>query len=335
MRIIEVKDPAHSQPWLRLLSSNINPSARIAASYFEYRKLYLGNRMRAQHFAFAGEEGNAICGTGFELIADDDGSSVLTAIDIPSALIWADGVSVEERRGAEAMIVEHIAGLGERYGAAHIEFADPLLDGAPSSLSRWAHERNAAESKKWWQIIDLTKTETALWSDLRKSYKGCINGGRRKLDVRVTRGRDSFDALRRLHFEAAGRNTRSDETWEAQWKTVVDGEAFLATSALDGVIVSASYFQLTRHDCYYGVSAADRSLFKLPLNHAPMWDAIRHAKELGCLRFHLGEQVWEAEGATRKEAAIAEFKRGFGGETVPEIILDVTLKESETLAPIA
>jgi hypothetical protein len=325
MQIIEVKDPAHSQPWLRLLSHNINPSARIAASYFEYRKLYIGDRMRAQHFAFAGDEGNAICGTGFELIADNEGRTVLTAVDIPSALIWADGVSEEERRTAEAMIVEHISGLGERYGAARIQFADPLIDGELSSLSRWAQERNAAESKKWWQIIDLTKPETALWTDISKSYKWRINNGRKKLDVRVTQGRDSFDALRRLHFEAAGGNTRPEETWEAQWKTVADGGAFLTTSAIDGVIVSASYFQLTRHDCYYGVSAADRSLFKLPLNHAPMWEAIRHAKELGCLRFHVGEQVWEADGATRKEAAIAEFKRGFGGETMPEAIMDVTV----------
>jgi hypothetical protein len=171
MRIIEVKDPAHSQPWLRLLSNNINPSARIAASYFEYRKLYLGDRMRAQHFAFAGDEDNAICGTGFELIADDEGRTVLNAVDIPSSLIWADGASMEERRCAEDTLVAHIAGLGERYAAAHIRFADPLIDGSPSSLSRWAQQRNAAESKKWWQIIDLTKPETALWTDISKSYK--------------------------------------------------------------------------------------------------------------------------------------------------------------------
>jgi hypothetical protein len=331
MEIIELDRLDASEPMSRLLADNINPSALLSVASLEYRKAYLGTRFRGRHVAFVDDKGKAICGTIFDLIADDRGEIVLDAATAPSALIWATGTPVIERSIAEDLLIEHIALLGKRYGATRLSFRDQLVDGVASSLSLWAQERNASETGEWWQVIDLAESDVALWAALRKSYKSCVNQGRRKMAVRVSRDRESFDALRRLHFEAAGGATRSSESWDLQWKMLENAEAFLTTAAINGDIVSASFFMTTRYDCYYGVGAADRSHFDKPLNHAPMWEAIRYAKELGCLRFQTGAQVWESDGATRKEAAIAEFKRGFGGVPLPEIVLTLKL-DSESRA---
>ena len=77
-------------------------------------------------------------------------------------------------------------------------------------------------------------------------------------------------------------------------------------------------------------SAADRSLFEKPIGHVVLWDALRHARERGCLRFTTGLQVWnhalpQLAPVTPKEANIAKFKRSFGGKTVPELVIDLAL----------
>jgi hypothetical protein len=328
VRIIEVKEPASDPNWSRLIENHVNPSALVSASYLEYQKAYHAGRLFSQHLAFVEHAGAAICGTAFDVFENGDGTRTLDATYIPSAQIWGAGVPAEERCVAADLLTGHIVDLIPRYDATRLRFADQLLDGVVSPLGLWALERNATESPRWWQTIDLTKTEAALWTDLRRRFKGSINNTRRRVDVGVSRTREAFDGLRALHLKAAGRATRSDESWELQWKAIEEGANFITTASADGIILSASYFLTTKNDCYYGVGASDRNFFELSLSHAPMWAAIVHAKELGCLRFHTGEQVWEADGASHKEAAISDFKRGFGGQTMPELIIDLDLKRS-------
>jgi lipid II:glycine glycyltransferase (peptidoglycan interpeptide bridge formation enzyme) len=66
------------------------------------------------------------------------------------------------------------------------------------------------------------------------------------------------------------------------------------------------------------VSASRRALFGKPISHALVWEALRHAKHLGCRWFETGEQLYPASGPaspTEKQLGISAFKRGFGGST--------------------
>jgi hypothetical protein len=86
------------------------------------------------------------------------------------------------------------------------------------------------------------------------------------------------------------------------------------------------------------VSASDRNLFDKPLGHVTLWQAIRRARARGCARFISGSQVWEHyrahdEPVTRKEASIAEFKRSFGGSTVPEIVVNLKHRPADARRP--
>ena len=307
MRIVEPSDPAFDQLWADLLGNHVNPTAMISESHFEFRKLYLGDRLAGRFRVVVENAGKAVCGSCLDLI---DG--VLDAVAVPSAAI----VTKDVPNAALEALRDWIAAR-----ANPLRFVDQMVMGL-SDLSLWALGKGAKVEPQFMQVIDLTQDEAALWTDMGKSCKTRTNWGLKNLQVEVSRDRAAFDALRRLHLLAAGGSTRSDATWDIQWRMVENDEAFLTTSAMNGEIVSASLFQLSRNDCYYGVSAGDRALFKKPIGHAPLWKAICHAKERGRLRFWTGHQVWEPS-ASHKEATIAEFKRSFGGKTVAECIVDL------------
>jgi hypothetical protein len=159
------------------------------------------------------------------------------------------------------------------------------------------------------QVIDLSKTEEELHADVRKSYKSLINAGNPKISTNFW----WFWWLRTIHYEAAGRNTRRDETWQIQWKQIVDKEAFLIIDDNAG-----GFFIYNNHTCYYGVGASIEGAN----SHALIWEAILHAKELGCKYFEMGEQVFSGE---EKLVNISKFKRGFGGTC--QMRLDLRKKE--------
>lgn len=328
MKVIEPTDPAFEPLWSALLSYHDNPTAFISRSHFEFRAHYLGNKLAERYRAIVEDRGQALCGSCFDLIVEETGQRVLDAVSVPAAIIASKGIDSARYKGAEAMMREQLAGLGARYNANRMIFLDQLVQGGLSPLSLWALSKDASIDVQFMQVIDLERSEDALWSDMSKSCKSRVNWGLKNLTIEVSQDQAAFEHLRRLHILAAGGATRSDETWNIQWRMVKDDEAFLVTAAMGGEVVSASLFQLSADDCYYGVSAADRNLFDKPLGHATLWEAIRHTRNRGRRRFASGRQEWERyrphlPAVSRKEATIAEFKRSFGGKTVPEMVIDL------------
>ncbi|MGK5094798.1 hypothetical protein WDW89_22660 [Deltaproteobacteria bacterium TL4] len=165
----------------------------------------------------------------------------------------------------------------------------------------------------------MTKEE--LFRQVRKSYKSCINWGKKNLKIECldhqTITKDAIEQFHQLHVQAAGRETRSDHSWNAQYEMVKAQEAFVILGWLDGKLETAALFPCSSRYCYYGVSASNRDLFEKPLSHAILWEAILYAKERGCLFFETGSQLFPQQPsvAHTKELNISAFKHGFGGKT--------------------
>jgi hypothetical protein len=338
MNIVEESDTGFGPLWAALLEGHKNPTPAISQSHFDFRRHYLGDRMEGRFQALVAEKGKPLCGSAFEIVRDAAGHRVLDAVAVPSAMIMARDAEPALLKGAEAMMREHISGLLDQYKADRLIFLDQMIGGGLSPLAIWALNKGANVEVQFTQVIDLAKDEAALWSDLGKSCKWRVNWGLKNLAVEVTNDVAAFDHLRRLHLAAAGFATRSAATWDIQREMVQRDEAFLVTAALDGEVVSAALFQCSKDDCYYGVSASDRNLFDKPLGHVTLWQAIRRARARGCARFISGSQVWEHyrahdEPVTRKEASIAEFKRSFGGSTVPEIVVNLKHRPADARRP--
>lgn len=340
MNIIENEHPDFDRLWAKLLRNHDNPTALISQSYFDYRALYLGPSLKRELSFLIVERDLPILGSSFELILTNSDQLELSAMTSPSAVIIAAGTPPSLRLGAETLLRKRLGEVVQEIGVTRLTFVDQLLDGGLSALTHWALTQGASIESQFEQVIDLTIDEQALWRGLSKSCQWGVNWGRKNLVVSVHTDAASIEELRHLHLDAAGFETRSRATWALQGKMIEQEEAFLVVAQLDGVVVSAAYFQLSPADCYYGVAASDRRLFDKPLSHAIIWEAIRYARQRGCRRFTLGTQVWERyrwhmPAPSAKEVNIAKFKRSFGGNSRPEFIvtLAVPLAQSATAEP--
>ena len=204
-----------------------------------------------------------------------------------------------------------------------------FLDGDLTNASKWLLGKGFQPQIQFTQIIDLTKEPLNLHGEIRKSYKSLINKGKRELDIKITEDPLLLSQFHALHRQVSGRETRSHKTWDIQAEMLKQKEAFLVCGFFDKYLLAGDFFIYNEHCCYYGVSASAgreqdiihpevSGQFKFPLNtHALIWRAIMHAKELGCKRLEMGEQLF---CGNEKLVDISMFKRGFGGQTRARLV---------------
>lgn len=195
-------------------------------------------------------------------------------------------------------------------------YRDPLVNGCISLVTKRLLTKGSRIEQFYTQVIDLEKEKAELKKDLRKSFKSLINWGYRELDICVKTGEnikcDDIELFKALHYEEAGKKTRSDESWQKQYDMIKNDDAFLVMAFYEEKLVASGFFTMSSNSCYYGASASRRDLFQKPLFHSVMWEAINHARILGCKWFETGEQRFDG---SEKDLGISLFKAGFGGLT--------------------
>lgn len=175
---------------------------------------------------------------------------------------------------------------------------------------------------------DLRLKEELLWQAIRKSYRSLIKWGKENLSLHTMTAAnfcsDTFDRFKQLHIAAAGRSTRSNESWDVQAKQIRAGEAFLVTATIDGRLVVGLLNLIGGGSAFYAVAASDRNLMaqNKPLSHAPLWISMQHAKGIGLKNFCFGDLAYSDE---EKIIDINSFKRGFCTDVVPKLVLEVKL----------
>jgi len=173
-------------------------------------------------------------------------------------------------------------------GLWYIDWADEGL----TEISRYLLKHGEKPTIRYEQLIHLGSG--TLHQDLRKSYKSLINK-RTPIECDV-------EELHTLHLQEAGRETRSQETWDIQQEMVDQKQAFCLRTEK-----AAALFLYNQEVCYYGVAASQED------SHPIIWSAIQKAKDLGCRWFSMGDQMFTND----KAGSISKFKRGFGGRTLP------------------
>jgi FemAB family protein len=166
--------------------------------------------------------------------------------------------------------------------------------------------------------VDLRPSLEQIRATWRKSYRPLATAGLRVWSVRLMDGgsskREIFDAFRQLHRRVAGRDTRPPETWELQWRMILDGDALLIwLDDQNDRMVGGGFFQLTDCEALYSVAAYDRDLFDKPLGHVVQARAIEEFKRRGVHWYKLGELRFGGDRArpSAKELSIGAFKQGF------------------------
>ena len=171
------------------------------------------------------------------------------------------------------------------------------------------------------QMIDTSKDIKELWADVRKSYKHLINRAEKNF-VYETMSSDNYnfdkcEDYRKLHFMAAGRQTRSLESFKQMYKMVENGQAFIILAGeKDGRLDVAHFYYYLGNYCLYASSAINPGLpADSGAGHLAIWQGIVTVKRMG-LRFLDMGQLRIDSNIAEKEKNIALFKKGFGGNTV-------------------
>lgn len=174
-----------------------------------------------------------------------------------------------------------------------------------------AGDRHRLLSQAPWKtrVLDLSIGRDGIWKGMRKSYRQEVRKGQSRFGV----GDLSFlPRMRALHLKAAGRNTRSDRSWEIQGEWVRDGigMCLIAHDLRTGDDVAFAY--IVRHeDWAYYFSAATL----VPgAHHLLQWVAMCRLGACGVRWYETG---WQGAAENEKEEGIEFFRRGFGGQDLP------------------
>lgn len=105
--------------------------------------------------------------------------------------------------------------------------------------------------------------------------------------------------------------------------------------------VGFAYFMKYKNGAYYGSACSDPDLGGLYIAHFILWEAIEWLKSKNIKFLEIGWQFYGSTfhcSASEKECAISKFKRGFGGEQIPQIVAekyyDLGLFEMQYLSKI-
>lgn len=211
-------------------------------------------------------------------------------------------------------------------------FFDGTLSGANRVWYRLLMEKAATAHPFHELYVDLALSPEEIHRRWRKSYRSLIHEGERLFDVTVHEAvpPSPFDEFRQLHFNVAGRATRSLETWEIQEEAIRAGCGFLVTARQkDGELIGAAFYEHSRDEAVYSVAAYRRDLFDQPISHVIHNRAIQHMHTLGMKWYHIGTRAYPGDmiKPTEKELSISYFKEGLATHAFFRMILDVPVDD--------
>jgi hypothetical protein len=141
------------------------------------------------------------------------------------------------------------------------------------------------------------------------------------LDYQNVKWEDVLE-YREIHYDAAGRRTRTLETYKEMYKWISNNQAFLVFLVYDSkriAVVLISYFN---GHASYGSAATLRDYDRLSgIGETMQFAAINYLVSKRLKYYELGHQYFYSDiirlGVDAKAISISEYKRKFGGETLP------------------
>jgi hypothetical protein len=332
MQVVRSREVGFYKLWNSLLDAGGGANALYGNANLAYYKEYC-NSSENEDISFLIVDKNVpVCGVRAISSKFDNGGIEISCFGLP--LLYIEVLTIEKAslHSARRILRNEFRGiLSNMPEGTFVNYRDFLRGGSLSPVGRLLLDCGGVEVSSFSQVIDLSQPEKEMHRHLTKAYKWAVNWGMKNLDLEVLDVASITPAhmpqFKSLHLEAAGRATRTSESWNLQHAMVASGEAFCVFAWMDEVLVSAALFPHSSSHCVYGVSASKRDLFDKPLSHSVIWTALLHAKKSGMRYFEMGNIIFPASKystSLQKELGISFFKRAFGGET--QVSIDVRLK---------
>ncbi|RED18285.1 FemAB family protein [Pontivivens insulae] len=259
-----------------------------------------------------------------------EGSDKVQLISNGVAVAHPEFLPATPQRARKSIIRALIAGLQELVDkGATVKCSSRMLPWqADSGLGPW-HEALANITgrplPRHHMFVELSQPFNTLRSSFRKSYKPLINRGLRTwapfLMTSQTADRAVWDSFQAFHVETAGRQTRSQTTWDMQFDFIKSDKAFLVglRNPANNALVGAGLFTHSPDEAAYSSGVYNRDLFDKPLGHVVQTIAIQEMQRRGLKWYAIGDRLFDfdKDWASAKEVSISDFKAGFASRLTP------------------
>ncbi len=167
-------------------------------------------------------------------------------------------------------------------------------------------------------ILDITKDEKTLLSQMRKTTRYCIRKAiKEKVKVVKSVKETDVEILYKLQKETAKRHNFIPfpfDFLQAHFKAfVADDQIKIFKAIYKGKVLSIAMIVFYGKRAVYHYSASSSAFSKVPASYLIQWEAIKEAKKRGCA-------IYDFWGITLKEDrkhrfyGVTLFKKGFGGQ---------------------
>lgn len=178
---------------------------------------------------------------------------------------------------------QHFAELYDSINPDSMDYLDPVSCGMMSPVTQVLLERGACPVIQAAQFIDLTQSIPVLYRNLSKRQRGLIQWGRQNLTMAIVPGACDFPSLCSNAFLRA----QVSHTYLCE-SAIKLGNAFQVQGYFKGELAALALFTFTDKCCHFLAGGSLSTAPDRPALHSLIWQAILHARQLGCEEFDLG-----------------------------------------------
>lgn len=238
------------------------------------------------------------------------------------------GLSYRLQEKYSKKVFEYLEQIAKKYQCEIIKLRlDPLCN--PEQTNKfyncnylWKH--GFIDYSSLTQIIDLRASEEEIYADIRKGHKSNIKSGK-QYEIEFYDAHNMQDEkihlYREIYEKDAGMVTRNSEMTHHYLQFIKDGNAVLGFAKKDGVYLAVIIVTCYKNTAYYSSYAElTEQMNHVPAGHILQWESMKYLKNHGIEFYEIGEQVYGKTHYSNPEEKlihISNYKRGFGGYTVP------------------
>jgi hypothetical protein len=265
-----------------------------------------------------------------EYIYDSQEKNEFSMAGFPSVYpVFLDTLSKNNKDKVEKLIFKEIFEIAKDEDISYINFyisslSDVVLDKKMivNPLCKFGFHDTTISTN----LLKLDKEEDLLFRNFRKGTKSDIKTAVKEGYVtnifdKKNITREMFEIYKSLHFEAAGRKTRPDNTWDIMFEWIQNGLSILAITTKEGEYVSAQFVNTYDRKAYYQSGATQSKHEKeRGVGHLAQWEIIKYLKFNDFTYYELGWNWYpniSQEVVDGKMLGISRFKAGFGADIHP------------------
>lgn len=255
---------------------------------------------------------------------------------------YADNGEVARTSVAEA-ISEQLQLIAEEKGVSYGKFMiDPLItypyfnDFAPFNIP--GLDNGAEVGFVTTNLVDLRLDLDSILRLMRKGHKAAIKQVMKEPGYRV----DIFDKdnitpdvlyrFKEIHISDAGRQTRTDASWDCMLEWIVSGKACLTMLWMEDAAsyqAGALIMHYKKAAYYASFATMDSWLLKGHAGHIIQWETIKYLKSKGIEFYETGANSYP-KGDSADQAKlidISRYKKGFRTIEVPKVSFSLSFEK--------